>query len=141
MSRSARLRIVDVRDVRRERGAGRGYQEDGEMSEYTLYHIGVSGGKDSTALLLWAVNESGYPRDRIVASFCDTGNEHQITYDYVRMLSDKVFHIPVGRKEKAFSFHAGAVLYAGIEVIPNSEIHQSVDVRGRETITSFWCTG
>lgn len=25
-----------------------------------INHIGVSGGKDSTALLLWAVNESGY---------------------------------------------------------------------------------
>ena len=53
-------------------------------------HIGISGGKDSTALLLWAVHESGYPRESLDVTFCDTGNEHQITYDYVRMLSDKV---------------------------------------------------
>lgn len=58
-----------------------------------IYHIGVSGGKDSTALLLWAINESGYPRSRIVASFCDTGNEDQITYDYIKMLSEKVHPI------------------------------------------------
>ena len=56
----------------------------------TVNHIGISGGKDSTALLLWAVHESGYPRESLDVTFCDTGNEHQITYDYIATLSEKV---------------------------------------------------
>jgi 3'-phosphoadenosine 5'-phosphosulfate sulfotransferase (PAPS reductase)/FAD synthetase len=61
--------------------------------DYDIYHLGISGGKDSTAALLWLVHESGYPHDKIRVTFCDTGNEHQITYDYIAMLSEKVFHI------------------------------------------------
>lgn len=52
-----------------------------------INHIGISGGKDSTALLLWAVHESGYDPNSLDVTFCNTHNEHQITYDYVRMLS------------------------------------------------------
>jgi 3'-phosphoadenosine 5'-phosphosulfate sulfotransferase (PAPS reductase)/FAD synthetase len=55
-----------------------------------INHIGISGGKDSTALLLWAVHESGYDPDSINATFCDTGNEHRFTYAHVEMLSKKV---------------------------------------------------
>lgn len=61
--------------------------------QYNIYHLGISGGKDSTAALLWLVNESGYPHDKIRVTFCDTGNEHQITYDYIAMLSHDVFPI------------------------------------------------
>ena len=56
----------------------------------TVNHIGCSGGKDSTALLLWALNESGYPRDTLDVSFCDTGNEAPITYDYLKYLEDRL---------------------------------------------------
>lgn len=45
----------------------------------------VSGGKDSTATLLLAVER--VPKDRIFPAFADTGNEHEMTYDYVRHLS------------------------------------------------------
>jgi 3'-phosphoadenosine 5'-phosphosulfate sulfotransferase (PAPS reductase)/FAD synthetase len=55
-----------------------------------INHIGISGGKDSTALLLWAVHESGYDPLSINATFCDTGNEHDYTYKHVEMLSKKV---------------------------------------------------
>lgn len=51
-----------------------------------INHFGLSGGKDSTALALWAIHESGYPRETLDFSFCDTGNESQITLDYVRYL-------------------------------------------------------
>lgn len=51
-----------------------------------LNHFGLSGGKDSTALAIWAVHESGYPRDSLDFSFCDTGNECQATYDYIDYL-------------------------------------------------------
>lgn len=67
-----------------------------EMKEdYDIYHVGISGGKDSTAALLWATRESGWDHNRIRATFCDTGNEHRITYDYLAMLSETVFPIQV----------------------------------------------
>jgi 3'-phosphoadenosine 5'-phosphosulfate sulfotransferase (PAPS reductase)/FAD synthetase len=58
-----------------------------------VVHVGISGGKDSTALLLWAVHESGIPKDKLIATFCDTGNEHELTLAYVQMLSEKVFPV------------------------------------------------
>lgn len=58
-----------------------------------INHLGISGGKDSTALLLWAVHESGYPLESIRATFCDTGNEADETLDFVRMLSESVHPI------------------------------------------------
>lgn len=51
-----------------------------------LYHLGVSGGKDSTALLLWAIHESGLPRDQLRVTFCDTGNEDPVTYAHITLL-------------------------------------------------------
>ena len=63
------------------------------INDYDILHLGISGGKDSTAALLWLVRESGCPRDKIRVTFCDTGNEHQITYDYIAMLSASVFPI------------------------------------------------
>ncbi|MBK8184317.1 MAG: phosphoadenosine phosphosulfate reductase family protein [Candidatus Competibacteraceae bacterium] len=45
--------------------------------------ISVSGGKDSTALLLLAIER--HP-DNMQAVFADVGNEHDITYEYVRYL-------------------------------------------------------
>ena len=67
-----------------------------------INHIGVSGGKDSTALLLWAKYESGYDPSSLDVTFCDTGNEHPITYDYVQMLSDKVHPIRTLKPERDF---------------------------------------
>lgn len=45
--------------------------------------ISVSGGKDSTALLLLAIESQP---DNLQAVFADTGHEHQQTYEYVRYL-------------------------------------------------------
>lgn len=59
----------------------------------TIYHIGISGGKDSTALLLWMVYESGIPREQMVVTFCDTQNEARETYDHIVMLSAKIFPV------------------------------------------------
>lgn len=52
--------------------------------------ISVSGGKDSTALLLLAIERE---TPDMQAVFADTGNEHELTYEYVRYLSDNVFPI------------------------------------------------
>jgi predicted phosphoadenosine phosphosulfate sulfurtransferase len=49
------------------------------MTEHNI--ISFSGGKDSTAMLLLAI-ERETPGLSIV--FADTGNEHEQTYDYVR---------------------------------------------------------
>lgn len=55
--------------------------------------VNLSGGKDSTALLLTAI-EKGV---KFEAVFCDTGHEHQLTYDYVdylaRTLDIEIKHI------------------------------------------------
>jgi 3'-phosphoadenosine 5'-phosphosulfate sulfotransferase (PAPS reductase)/FAD synthetase len=45
--------------------------------------VSVSGGKDSTALYLWAVEQWGQDFEPV---FADTGNEHPVTYNYVRNL-------------------------------------------------------
>lgn len=58
-----------------------------------LYHVGVSGGKDSTALLLWMVKESSISNNQIIATFCDTQNEADCTYEHIAMLSREVFPI------------------------------------------------
>lgn len=52
--------------------------------------ISVSGGKDSTALLLLAIERS---TENMQAVFADTGNEHPQTYEYIQYLNDKVFPI------------------------------------------------
>lgn len=60
--------------------------------------ISVSGGKDSTALLLLAIERN---TENMQAVFADTGNEHQQTYDYVQYLSENVF--PIRRVVADFS--------------------------------------
>lgn len=52
--------------------------------------VSVSGGKDSTALLLLAIERQ---TENLQAVFADTGHEHQQTYEYVNYLSEKVFPI------------------------------------------------
>lgn len=47
--------------------------------------VSVSGGKDSTALLLLAIERQP---DNMQAVFCDTGHEHQQTYEYLYYLAD-----------------------------------------------------
>ena len=64
-----------------------------ELPEDTIYHIGVSGGKDSTAVLLWMIHKSGIPHHKLDVTFCDTGNEHTWTYEHINLLSERVFPI------------------------------------------------
>ena len=59
--------------------------------------ISVSGGKDSTALLLLALER--VPESSLEAVFADTGHEHPQTYEYIAYLSDQVFPIRVIRAD------------------------------------------
>lgn len=51
-----------------------------------INHIGVSGGKDSQALMVWAIKQSGLPLDSIRITFCNTHNEDEVTYNHIRLL-------------------------------------------------------
>lgn len=53
-----------------------------------INHFGLSGGKDSTALWGWAINDSGYDPATIRGSFCDTENEYQEVYDQIAKLDE-----------------------------------------------------
>ena len=48
--------------------------------------VSVSGGKDSTALYLWAIEQFG--KDGFYPVFADTGHEHPVTLNYLRNLPD-----------------------------------------------------
>lgn len=55
----------------------------------TIKHVvSVSGGKDSLATLLIAIGRFGLRN--IVAIFCDTGNEHELTYEYLGYLERRL---------------------------------------------------
>lgn len=59
-----------------------------EIDEYDIFHLGVSGGKDSASTFLWLVYESGWDLEKVRVTFCDTGNEDALTYAYLDMLRD-----------------------------------------------------
>lgn len=70
--------------------------------DYDIVHLGISGGKDSTAAMMWLLFESGIPREKINLSFCDTGNEDALTYAYIKMLGDNFHEIVTVKPERDF---------------------------------------
>jgi 3'-phosphoadenosine 5'-phosphosulfate sulfotransferase (PAPS reductase)/FAD synthetase len=58
-----------------------------------------SGGKDSTALVLYLLYESGIPKDQIHIVFADTGWEHQHTYEQVQLMSE-IHPVEIVRSKK-----------------------------------------
>ena len=67
--------------------------------------ISVSGGKDSTATLLLALER--VPREQIVAIFCDTGNEIPVTHAYLDDL-ERHLGIRIHRLKADFSAEIAA---------------------------------
>jgi 3'-phosphoadenosine 5'-phosphosulfate sulfotransferase (PAPS reductase)/FAD synthetase len=55
-----------------------------ELRDFETYIIAYSGGKDSTAMLLWSL--ANLPRERLRVVFCDTGAEWPETYDYLNYI-------------------------------------------------------
>ena len=66
----------------------------------TMHVVSVSGGKDSTATLLLALNR--VPRENLRAIFCDTGNEHEAVYEYLEYL-ERTLGIKIDRLKSDFS--------------------------------------
>jgi 3'-phosphoadenosine 5'-phosphosulfate sulfotransferase (PAPS reductase)/FAD synthetase len=66
----------------------------------TKHVISVSGGKDSTATLLIALERC--QRESVVVIFCDTGNEQQQTYEYLAYL-ERSLDITIHRLKADFS--------------------------------------
>lgn len=58
-----------------------------DWSQYSTIHLGISGGKDSTAAWLWLLFESDCPREKIVGTFTDTQNEDPLTYAFLDLLA------------------------------------------------------
>lgn len=52
-------------------------------------YCGQSGGKDSQAVGLWLIHESGLEPSTLRFTFCDTKNESPLTYEHIRMLSER----------------------------------------------------
>ncbi len=73
-----------------------------DFTSDTIFHVGVSGGKDSVGALLWMIHESGVPKSQIVASFCDIGNDHEWTIAHVKLISETVHPIETIRPEMDF---------------------------------------
>jgi len=65
-----------------------------EIQDYETYVISYSGGKDSTATLLWALEN--LPRERLRVMFCDTGAEWPETYDYLSYI-ERETHLAIER--------------------------------------------
>lgn len=108
------------------------------------YHLGISGGKDSTALLLWAVHESGIPHSEISATFSDTDNEHEWTYWFVRFLSRTVFPITwltpelgfydLAKKKKRFPSMVARFCTEQLKMVPTEKHLQKLVEEGHEVI-------
>ena len=72
------------------------------LPDHDLIIAGMSGGKDSTALALWLVFESGIPRARIRLESCDTNNEDPLTYAFLAYLRTVVGDIHTVRPDRDF---------------------------------------
>ncbi|QER45289.1 phosphoadenosine phosphosulfate reductase family protein [Acidithiobacillus caldus] len=70
------------------------------MARKNLHIIGLSGGKDSTATLLLALDRM--PRGQIRPVFVDTGNEHAETYRYLDFLESHL-DLPIARIKPDFA--------------------------------------
>ena len=76
--------------------------EPPKIHDKTLFQVGVSGGKDSSAALLWLVRESGIDHSKIQATFCDIGNDHEWTLEHIHLLSERVFPIHIIKPIRGF---------------------------------------
>ena len=67
---------------------------DNTLYNFTTYIVSYSGGKDSTATLLWAIDN--LPREKLRVVFADTTVEWPETYQYLNYIED-VLEIKIDR--------------------------------------------
>lgn len=65
--------------------------------------VSISGGKDSTATALLAIN--AYGNDQVKLVYADTGHEHPITTEYIFGYLTRLFNLPVHTVKADFSRH------------------------------------
>jgi 3'-phosphoadenosine 5'-phosphosulfate sulfotransferase (PAPS reductase)/FAD synthetase len=108
-----------------------------------IYHIGISGGKDSTALLLWMAHESRIPHKWMVASFCDTENEAPETYEHIKMLNDRIFpvhtiktegFIQLAKRKQRFPSTKARFCTQELKLVPTARFLHEVLTRCKELI-------
>lgn len=71
------------------------------MQNLPIAVVSVSGGKDSTATALLAIER--YGRDRVVLVHADTGHEHEVTEHYIRVTLPAALGMPVHIVKADFS--------------------------------------
>lgn len=87
--------------------------------------ISVSGGKDSLATLLIAIKRFG--RERILAIFCDTGNENSAVYEYLNYL-ELALGIVILRLKADFSEEIAAKRVFVSRDVRTKRVYDTVDV-------------
>ena len=90
--------------------------------------VSVSGGKDSTATLLLALER----KENVRGIFADTGNEHPLTYDYLEYL-EKTLNITFHRVKADFSrqmeVHRKFILEKWpLQGIPEEKVHRAASM-------------
>lgn len=99
--------------------------------DYDIIHLGISGGKDSTAVMLWLIYQSGWPLHKVRITCCDTGNEDHFTYVYLAMLAERVHPIEyifperdfweLARWKKRFPSRRARFCTQWLKIIPSRE--------------------
>ena len=62
-------------------------------TKYDYFVLGISGGKDSTALLLWLLYEFKIEPEKLICVFCDTGNEADQLYKHIEKINTELHPI------------------------------------------------
>jgi len=62
--------------------------------KFEIFYVAVSVGKDSTATLLWCIENIG--KEKLFVAFADTGHEARATYKYINYL-EEVLKIKINR--------------------------------------------
>lgn len=96
----------------------------------TCNMISVSGGKDSTAILLLAIELGA---ENMVPVFADTGNEHELTYEYLHYL-EKMLGIVIKRVKADFSADIDRKREKTLAKWAEAGVEEAVIKRAREVL-------
>ncbi|MHB8372240.1 MAG: phosphoadenosine phosphosulfate reductase domain-containing protein [Thermoplasmataceae archaeon] len=97
------------------------------MTKEKICVVSVSGGKDSTATLLLALER----KNNVKAVFADTGNEHPLTYDYLDYLREKlgiVIHVVKSDFSRQMAVHKKFILEKWpLQGIPDEKVQRAAN--------------